>query len=175
MSQWRELYIYYDSEHKFISFFELLGGFKKVHSVEHIVNTNIDHMSPITNAYFGKNIFYNFNIDNKKIPYVIHKNNTEEETNRIKQKWCAEGLPDYILWDGNLSYADYRNSDIKEIKPVLSSVFGEDSVSSKYYLIKKFHHGFIWKNKRSDHHCNLYIRKDLYPDFVKKYGKITSY
>ncbi len=94
--------------------------------------------------YFNKNIFYNFNSDNKKM-YIIHTYLSPQEKAKIIAQWNKMGLPDIIVG-----------------RPNIDNIFYDvNSPSQKYVLLKLFNYGMIWKDKYYPIDEEIYILKGL--------------
>ncbi len=94
--------------------------------------------------YFNKNIFYNFNSDNKKM-YIIHTHLSAQEKAKIIAQWNQMGLPDIIVG-----------------RPNIDIIFSnENSPSKKYVLLKLFDYGMIWKDKYYPIDEEIYILNGL--------------
>ena len=117
---------------------------------------NHQHLSVSLNAYFNKNIFYNLNIDNPDKMYLFHRTMTDEESMVKKEKLKKLGLPEIVV--GNAS---------------LDLIFDEYGVLSHYYrVMESFRCSYILKNKMQDKEYPIYMRSDLYYEWIKnKYEK----
>ncbi len=107
-------------------------------------------------AYFNKNIFYNYNIDNPKRQYLELKHTSKEENEQIKQKLKEMGKPDFVLGSAYLQ-------DIFD---------NEKKISKKYKLLKTFSGKDIFKNYTIKKEIRLFIRDDFYEKEKYKFNKI---
>ena len=113
---------------------------------------NHQHSSVVLNSYFNKNIFYNFNIQNPEREYLYHITMTPEQSNYEKELIKKVGLPDVIVGQASLDL-----------------IFDEYNVLSKNYrVMDTFRSSFIWKDKMTDSELPIYMRSDLYYNWIKK-------
>ena len=110
----------------------------------------------LLNAYFDRNIIYNFNMDNPHREYLFHIVMSEEASRRKQLKLKSMGLPDIILDRASIDviFEDYHVLDIN------------------YRQIETFRSSYIWKDKMTDREYPIYMRNDLYYDWIRnKYEK----
>ncbi len=125
--------------------------FLKYYNKIAIAFLNRQHWSVILNSYFNKNLFYNFNMDNPERLYLFHnvmsQEKTKEELKRIKEL----GLPEVVLGTASLD-----------------SIFNEYGVISKNYrVMETFRSSSIWKDKMIDNELSIYMRNDLFYEWIK--------
>ncbi len=111
-----------------------LSGFE----IKRKINTRHQWVAVLTNPYFGKNIFYNFNIDNPDILYNTHIPQTPEEAEKNLERWCKLGKPDIIIGKAQVWKI------CKNYFPNLIS-------------IKTFKSGYIWKDVYSINEIDIYV------------------
>ena len=104
-------------------------------------------------------IFYNFNIQNSEREYLYHITMTSEQSNYEKELIKKVGLPEVIVGQASLDL-----------------IFDEYNVLSKNYrVMDTFRSSFIWKDKMTDSELPIYMRNDLYYDWIKnKYEKVNQ-
>jgi len=111
---------------------------------ETVLDTNLINNTCVL-PYFGKNIFYNFNISMPNKCYTTHKvgNNYDNI-----EKWKELGIPDVII--GNVN---------------LNTVFDDSINYNDYVCIYDAKASYIWKSEVIDYEALVYIRKDLMNEF----------
>jgi hypothetical protein len=125
---------------------------------KNIINLEFQHDSTIINAYFNRNIFYNFNMDNPKRQYLFHKVKTDEEQEKQRLYIKSLGLPDLVLGNSNNFNWIFRDKD----KPAI------DLISENYRIMREFVEGRIFKDSLYYSETQLYMKKDLYYDKLKQ-------
>lgn len=116
---------------------------------------NHQHLSVVLSSYFNKKIFYNFNMDNPERLYLFHIAMSEEKTNEELKRIRELGLPDVIF--GNAS---------------LDLIFNDFGVLAKNYrVMETFRCSGIWKDKMIDNETSIYMRNDLFYEWIKGYVK----
>jgi hypothetical protein len=103
-----------------------------------------------TLTYFDKNIFYNFNKQDNRKCYLLHKINTDGA--HVKQL-IENTYPDILLWSGSNNFT-----------------FDSTIRLDDYALVRSVHGNFIWKNKVIENRQLIFLRKDL----LKNYSSIKE-
>lgn len=97
-------------------------------------------------SYIGKNIFYNFNMNNPDKLYIIFKFLTNEEQEKYKEKIKKYGLPEVIVGKAKLEYI-FTPEELQDVG---------------YVLVKNFEARQIFKSYYTNANTHLYIRQDIY-------------
>ena len=115
------------------------------------VDFNSQDIPIVVNSYFGKNLFYTFNVLNPEKEYRLREKMSDKDVEKIQKNIKEQGLPDIFI--------RYK------LKP--SSVFSEDEIASKNYIAMTQFNGYrVWKNSYAIFNCSLFIRKTLYDEIT---------
>ena len=101
-------------------------------------NTERQWLAVMVNPYFGKNIFYTFNVDNPNILYNTHLPQTLEEGEKQFRKWEKLGKPDIVI--GKV-----------QVWNIWKDYFPE------FISIQNFKSGFVWKDVYSTNEIDVYV------------------
>ncbi|MBQ8887188.1 MAG: hypothetical protein IJY61_05745 [Candidatus Gastranaerophilales bacterium] len=109
------------------------------------INFNLQDMPVIINPYFGRNIFYTYNVLNPEKEYQIREKMSDSDIERTKSIIKEQGLPDIIT---------------KNVQ--LNSVFTDEEIANANYVPFKEFYGYrIWKNYYTTYSFTFHIRKAL--------------
>ena len=115
------------------------------------IDFNSQDIPIVVNSYFGKNLFYTFNVLNPEKEYRLREKMSDKDVEKIQKNIKEQGLPDIFI--------RYK------LKP--SSVFSEDEIASKNYIAMTQFNGYrVWKNSYAIFNCSLFIRKTLYDEIT---------
>lgn len=99
-------------------------------------------------AYFGKNIFYNFNNGSQDMLYMQYRQSTDEEREQAFALWREQGYPEYMF-----------------NKCALDSVFPElkySDIENMYDIIETFEMNYIYKFSNKTFYLMIFKLKDEY-------------
>lgn len=129
--------------------------FLRNYNIKPLSFLNQQHWSVILNTYFNKNLFYNFNMDNHKRLYLFHNLISQEKTQEYINDLKKIGLPDVVIGTASLDL-----------------IFQEYGVLPRNYrVMETFRCSRLWKDKMIDDELSIYMRKDLFYDWIKGYTK----
>ena len=133
-------------------------NFQKNYTRITIENFYIQREAVTVNQYFGRNIFYNFNIDNPEKSYSVFKKMTPLEGEKLKEKLRALGVPEIIVG-----------------KAEIEKVFDMNELSKyKYIVFAEINFVTTWKDKRMYDALKIYVRDDIY-NKLKNENKQVKY
>lgn len=121
--------------------------FIKKYEKKTIINYSMQHLPVCFIPYFGRNIFYAFNIDRRERQYVIWKNPDGAENEAVKNLIYETGLPEIMI--GN--------------PQDLAFVFPQEELKNVYYeQLFEFRGMKAWKGRKFYLYLPVYARDDIY-------------